>query len=68
MINNKIEFEYFIKGKLAENGMNISKLAEMLGTSHANLSKKIKIASLNYIDLNRIADLLGYDIEWVKRK
>lgn len=46
----------------------ISKLAEMLGTSHANLSKKIKIASLNYIDLNQIADLLGYDIEWIKRQ
>lgn len=68
MITNKIEFEYFIKSKLAENGLNISKLAEMLGTSHANLSKKIKIASLNYIDLNHIADLLGYDIQWIKRK
>lgn len=68
MIKSKIEFEYFIKGKLAENGLNISKLAEMLGTSHANLSKKIKIASLNYIDLNQIADLLGYDIIWEKRK
>ena len=68
MITNKIEFEYFIKAKLAENGLNISKLAEMLGTSHANLSKKIKIASLNYIDLNHIADLLGYDIQWIKRK
>lgn len=67
MITNKIEFEYFIKGKLAENGLNISKLAEMLGTSQANLSKKIKIASLNYIDLNKIADLLGYKIEWVKK-
>ena len=68
MITNRIEFEYFIKSKLAENGLNISKLAEMLGTSHANLSKKIKIASLNYIDLNHIADLLGYDIQWIKRK
>lgn len=67
MITNKIEFEYFIKGKLAENGLNISKLAEMLGTSQANLSKKIKIASLNYIDLNKIADLLGYKIEWIKK-
>lgn len=68
LIKNKIEFEYFIKGKLAENGLNISKLAEMLGTSQANLSKKIKIGSLNYVDLNHIADLLGYDIEWIKRK
>ena len=68
MINNKIEFEYFLKGKLAENGLNISRLAEKLGTSQANISQHIKKASFDYIELSKIADLLGYDIEWVKRK
>ena len=68
MITNKIEFEYFLKGKLAENGLNITKLAEMLGTSQANISQRIKKATFDYIELSQIADLLGYDIEWVKRK
>lgn len=68
MISNKIEFEYFLKGKLAENGLNISKLAEKLGTSQANISQRIKKASFDYIELSKIADMLGYDIEWIKRK
>ncbi len=68
MIKSKIEFEYFLKGKLAENGYNISKLAEMLGTSQQNISQRIKKATFDYIELSQIADLLGYDIEWVKRK
>jgi len=68
MITNKIEFEYFIKGKLAENGLNITKLSNLLGTSQANVSQRIKKATFDYIELSHIADLLGYDIEWIKRK
>lgn len=68
MIKNKIEFEYFLKGKLAENCLNISKLAESLGTSQQNVSQRIKKATFDYIELSKIADLLGYDIEWIKRK
>jgi len=68
MISNKVEFEYFLKGKLAENGFNISKLSEVLGTSQQNVSQRIKKATFDYIELSKIADLLGYDIEWVKRK
>ncbi|DAB09790.1 TPA: hypothetical protein CPT95_03655 [Candidatus Gastranaerophilales bacterium HUM_15] len=66
VLMNNIEFEYFLKGKLAENGLNISKLAEMLGTSQANVSQRIKRGSFNCIELYHIADLLGYKIEWIK--
>lgn len=65
---DKIEFERFIRGKLAENGLNMAKLAEMLNTSHSNVSQRIKRASFDCVELYHIADLLGYDIEWVKRK
>lgn len=64
---NKTEFEYFLKGKLAENGLNMSKLAEMLGTSHSNISQRIKRASFDCIELYHIADLLGYNIVWEKK-
>ena len=67
MISNKIEFEYFLKSKLAENGLNVSKLAEHLGTSQQNISQRIKKATFDYIELSRIADFLGYKIEWIKK-
>lgn len=67
MIKSKQEFEYFIKGKLAENGLNVSKLAEMLNTSPQNTMQRLKRAGFDYIELCRIADLLDYDIVWVKR-
>jgi hypothetical protein len=67
MIKSKIEFEYFLKGKLAENGLNISKLAEMLNTSHQNVAQRLKRCGFDYVEISHIADMLGYDIEWKKR-
>ena len=67
MIKNKLEFEYFIKGKLAENGLNMAKLAEMMGTSFQNVSQRLKRCGFDYVEICRIADLLNYDIVWVKR-
>ena len=68
MIKSKQEFEFFIKGKLAENGLNVAKLATMLNTSHQNTLQRLKRAGFDYIEISQIADMLGYDIEWVKRK
>lgn len=61
------EFERFIRSKLAEQGLNMSKLAEMLNTSHSNVSQRIKRGSFDCIELYNIADKLGYRIEWVKK-
>lgn len=68
MIKNKIEFEYFIKGKLAESGLNISRLAEMLNSSPQNIAQRLKRCGFDYVEICRIADLLNYDIEWIKRQ
>lgn len=67
MIKSKLEFEYFLKGKLAENGLNMQKLADMLGTSFQNVSQRLKRCGFDYVEITHIADLLGYDIEWKKR-
>ncbi len=67
MIKNKLEFEYFLKGKLAENGLNLAKLATMLETSQQNISQRLKRCGFDYVEICRIADLLNYDIEWIKR-
>lgn len=61
------KFGTFLKGKLAENGLSMRKLAEMLNTSPENLCQKIKRGSISYDDAQEIADLIGYEIEW-KRK
>lgn len=63
-----IKFEYLLKGKLAENGLTLAKLSEMLDMLPQNLSQKLKRGSTSYDEAQHIADLLGYDIEWVKRK
>ncbi|MBR4122824.1 MAG: hypothetical protein IKT93_00220 [Clostridia bacterium] len=67
MIKSKQEFEYFIKGKLAENGLNVAKLATMLNTSHQNVLQRLKRCGFDYVEISYIADLLNYDIVWVKR-
>lgn len=38
-----------------------------MGTSQQNISQRIKKASFDILELSKIADFLGYDIEWVKR-
>lgn len=68
MIKSKLEFEYFIKGKLAENGLSVASLAKMLNTSHQNTLQRLKRCGFNYVEIVHIADMLGYDIKWVKRQ
>lgn len=62
-----MELEFLIKSKLAEQGLNTRKLAEMLETSPQNLTQKLKRKSLNYDEVVKIADLLGYNVEWIKK-
>jgi len=62
-----MDFEFILKGKLAENGLNMRKLAPMLDMSPENLHQKIKRGSITYDNAQKIAELLGYKIEWIKK-
>lgn len=62
-----MNFEFILKGKLAENGLNVRKLAAMLDMSPENLHQKLKRGSISYDNAQKIADLLGYKIEWVRK-
>ena len=62
------KFEQIFKGKLAENGLSMRKFAETLKVSPENLSQKVKRGSITYDYAQEIADLLGYNIEWIERK
>ena len=61
-----MKFEFILKGKLAENGLSMRKLAAMLNTSPENLHQKVKRGSLSYDEAQEIAELIGYTIEWKK--
>lgn len=62
-----MKFEFILKGKLAENGLSLSKLAVMLNTSPQNITQKVKRGSFTYDEAQEIADLLGYTIKWEKK-
>ena len=63
-----------IKSYIIKEGLTITKIKEILNeknqTNHSvqNLSKKISNETLKYSDVIEIADILGYDIKWEKRK
>ena len=66
------ELRRLVKSMIVAKGYTMEKLAEELNKrfyvkeSKANLSNKLKRGSLRYIDMQRIADVLGYtiDIKW----
>lgn len=58
-----------VKAMIVAKGYTMEKLAEELNAkyytkeSKANLSNKLKRGSLRFIDMQRIADILGYKID-----
>lgn len=67
------ELVFNIKGYLGFTGNTITTLAEKLSVKNnkeisvQSLSQKINRGLMPYIEVQEIADLLGYDIDWVKR-
>lgn len=79
MANVKIEEEKavkiqrFLKSILAMEGLSLTDLAKMI-TENCNrseipqtISQKLKRGTIKYVEMQEIADLLGYNIEWVKK-
>lgn len=63
-----------IKYLLAQEGTTMTKIAERMRTekkvhlSMNNLSRKLRSDTIKYTEVADIADLLGYDIKFEKRK
>ncbi len=63
-----------IKAYIVREGMTMQKVVEVLSDvygwsgSVSNLSNKLQRESLRYKEAVQLADALGYDIQWVKRK
>lgn len=62
-----MKFEFLLKGKLAENGISMSKFSEQIGTSPQNLTQRIKRGAISYDEAVDYAEKLGYKIEWIKQ-
>ncbi|MBL4933642.1 hypothetical protein [Clostridium paridis] len=63
-----------LKSYIAISGITLTQIQTELntrnGTSHGvqNLSKKINNETLRYNEIEQIADILGYKIEWIKKE
>lgn len=57
-----------IKSILAVENMTMTLLATKINTSVNNLSNKLRNRTITYDLVEEIADILGYDIEFKKRK
>ena len=63
-----------IKAYIVRQGMTMQEVVDVLSDvygwsdSVSNLSNKLQRESLRYKEAIQLADALGYDIQWVKRK
>jgi len=63
-----------IKSYIAREGLTMSEVVDRLADKYgwsrsaANFSDKLKRNSLRYHEVLELADILGYDIKWQKRK
>ena len=63
-----------IKAYIVRQGMTLQEVVDILADvygwsdSVSNLSNKLQRESLRYKETVQLADALGYDIQWVRRK
>lgn len=60
-----MDFTTQIKMMQAIRGLNDSQTAELFGTTRQNYSRKIKNRTFSVDDLQKIANVLGFDMEIV---
>ncbi len=63
-----------IKSLIAQEATTMTKVSERLSIeknrdlSMNNLSRKLRAETIKYVEVEDIADLLGYDIKFIKRR
>ena len=63
-----------IKAQIIRTGMTMQEVVDLLSDEYgwsdsvSNLSKKLKRESLRYVEAVQLADALGYEIVWQKRR
>ena len=68
----KSNFRNEIKSYIVRSGYTmqevVDRLSEDYGWSVSNLSNKLQRESLRYVEAVQLADALGYDLVWQKRR
>ena len=68
MIMDKKELETLISVKMLEHDRTSqAEVAKVIGITQQNFSRKIRNGSFSYLTVVKIADYLGYDVEWKKK-
>ncbi len=63
-----------IKAQIVREGLTMQQLVEQLSDEYgwsesvSNLSAKLQRESLRYIEAVQMADIMGYDLVWQKRR
>lgn len=65
---NAEEFKRFLKAKLAEGGMTSGEASEIIDMHFTNFSRNLNHGKFSYLSILTLADALGYDIVWEKKK
>lgn len=60
--DNTIQLKRFIKRLLRNEGIKQIEIAEQMNTTKQNLYKLLNKKTLNFDDLKKLCDILGYDI------
>lgn len=72
--NMKSTLRNEIKSYIVRSGYTMQKVVEQLSEEHgwsdsvSNLSNKLQRESLRYVEAVQLADALGYDLVWQKRR
>lgn len=67
------EMQKFFNSKRALSGMTFSKVIEEYNrannqnTTVSNINNKLSRDTIKYSEIVKLADVMGYDIQWVKR-
>lgn len=70
----KVNVRNEIKAQIMRTGMTMQEVVELLSdeygwsSSVSNLSAKLQRESIRYREVVELADVLGYDIVWQKRR
>lgn len=70
----KMSIRNEIKAQIVREGLTMQQLVEQLSDEYgwsesvSNLSAKLQRESLRYIEAVQMADVMGYDIVWQKRR
>mgnify|MGYP000280778659 CR=1 FL=1 len=57
-----------IKSYIVRQGMTMQEVVDLLSDSVSNLSNKLQRESLRYVEAVQLADALGYEIVWQRKK